>query len=323
MNTSTENGCNLWSEIIESSRTTFKSHARHFHAISIPFLFPIILSLIVYPSFELAIFHPDYHFTCYAQLQFPQLFAISSFETILLVLYALFLTFFFICGVGTTTYSVVQVIYDRPINVVSSIKSMRNSFFPLLSTFIVSQTIFISFTLLFALILVFVVRILQSLGLIELKSNSDHLLFLVIFWLIVIVPILIWLQVNWSLAYVITVVESNKGYETLRRSAKLVKGERWVALKILTYYGSVIVYNVVWYAMFLAKRETWRSFAGILVTVCNSAMGYILMNQYLVANVVLYMHCKELNDEKLMSKTAAGEYVSLSVEEEETNHDAV
>ncbi|WMV27923.1 hypothetical protein MTR67_021308 [Solanum verrucosum] len=324
MNTSTtENGGSLWSEIIESTRTIFKSHVRHFHAISILFLLPIIFSLILYPSFELAIFYPDYDFTSYAQLQFPQVFAISSFEIILLVVYALFLAFFFICGVGTTTYSAVQVIYDRPINVVSSIKSMRNSFFPLLSTFIVSQTIFISITLLFALILVFVVRILQSLGLIELKSDLDRVLFLVIFSLIVLVPILIWLQVNWSLAYVITVVESKKGYETLRRSAKLVKGERCVALKILMYYESAIALMVVWCAMFLARGEQWRSFTGILLTAFTSVMGYILMNQYLVANVVLYMHCKELNDEKLMSETAAGEYVSLSVEEEEKNHDVV
>uniref|UniRef100_A0A0V0HAL7 Putative ovule protein n=1 Tax=Solanum chacoense TaxID=4108 RepID=A0A0V0HAL7_SOLCH len=200
---------------------------------------------------------------------------------------------------------------------------MRNSFFPLLSTFIVSQTIFISITLLFALILVFVVRILQSLGLIELKSDLDHVLFLVIFSLIVLAPILIWLQVNWSLAYVITVVESKKGYETLRRSAKLVKGERWVALKILMYYEPVIVWMVVWCSMFLARGEQWRSFTGILLYAFTSVMGYILMNQYLVANVVLYMHCKELNDEKLMSETAAGEYVSLSVEEEERNHDVV
>ncbi|KAG5603500.1 hypothetical protein H5410_024992 [Solanum commersonii] len=314
MNTSSENGRSLWSEIIESTRKIFKSHARHFHAISILFLLPIIFSLILYLSFELAIFYPDYDFTSYTQLQF---FAISSF------VYALFLAFFFICGVGTTTYSAVQVIYDRPINVVSSIKSMRNSFFPLLSTFIVSQTIFISITLLFALILVFVVRILQSLGLIELKSDSDHLLFLVIFSLIVLVPILIWLQMNWSLAYVITVVESKKGYETLRRSAKLVKGERWVALKILMYYEPVIVWMVVWCAMFLDRGEQWRSFRGILLTAFTSVMGYILMNQYLVSNVVLYMHCKELNDEKLMSETAAGEYVSLPVEEEEKNHDVV
>ncbi|KAK6788467.1 hypothetical protein RDI58_012265 [Solanum bulbocastanum] len=130
-------------------------------------------------------------------------------------------------------------------------------------------------------------------------------------------------KVNWSFAYVITVVESKKGYETLRRSAKLVKGERWVALKILMYYETVIVWMVVLCAMFLARGEQWRSFAGILLTACTSVMGYILMNQYLVANVVLYMHCKELNDEKLMSETAAGEYVSLPVEEEEKNHDVV
>ncbi|XP_055806167.1 uncharacterized protein LOC129874819 [Solanum dulcamara] len=300
MYASTENGHSLWREIIESTKNIYKSHFGHFQAISILFLFPITFSLIVYPSFHLAIFHPDYHFV------------VSSFEIIILVLYALFLSLFFICGVGTTLYSAVQVFYYRPINVVSSIKSLRNSFFPLLSTFILSQTIFISINLLFALILAFLTRIL--------KFDSNHSLYLVIFSLIVLVPILIWLQVNWSLSYVITVVESKKGYETIRRSMKLVKGKRWVAFGILMYYVPVIVFMVVCCAMLLEKGEQWRSFRGILLPLLCSVMGYILMNQYIVVNVVLYMQCKELNGEKFSSEIVAGEYVSLPFEEDEKNH---
>lgn len=296
MYSSTENGHGhghgLWREIIESTKNIYKSHPRHFQAISILFLLPITFSLIVFPSF------------CYLLLRLRLL--------VVLILYALFLALFFICGVGTTVYSAVQVFDDRSIDVVSSIKSIRNSFFPLLYTFIVSKTIFMAVSLIFILILVFVVRIL--------KFDSNHLFFLVVSSLIVLVPILIWLQVNWCLSYVITVVESKKGYETLRRSANLVKGKRWVAFRILMYYVPAIVVMVVWCGVFLAKDEQWRSFGGILLAVLGSVFGYILMNQYIVANVVLYMHCKELNDEKSSSGTAAGEYVSLPFEEEEKNH---
>ncbi|KAM3304281.1 hypothetical protein P3S67_015313 [Capsicum chacoense] len=309
---STENCRSLWREIIESTRNIFKSHVGHFHAISILFLLPIVFSIIVYPSFHLAIFHPEYDFTSFAQLQF------SNIEITVLIVYTLFLSLFFVCGVGTTTYSAVQTFYDRPINLVSSIKSIRNSFFPLLSTFIVSQTIFTSISLLLALILAFVVRILQSLGL---KYDSNHLFSFVIFGLIVLVPVLIWLQVNWSLAYVIAVVESKKGYETLRRSVNLVKGKRWIAFGILMYYGFVIVLMVVGSAMFLvcvdaAKGDQWRSQAVMLQTVLGSVLGYVLMNQHLVANMVLYMYCNDLNNDEKLSLETGGEYVSLRLDEE-------
>ncbi|KAF3623389.1 putative pentatricopeptide repeat-containing protein, mitochondrial-like isoform X1 [Capsicum annuum] len=313
----TENRLSLWREIIESTRNIFKSHVGHFQAISILFLLPIVFSLIVYPSFHLAIFHPDYDFTSFARPHF------SNIEIILLIVYTLFLSLFFICGVGTTTYSAVQAFYDRPINLVSSIKSIRNSFFPLLSTLIVSQTIFISITLIFSLILVFVVRILQSLGLKH--GLNDHLSFVVIFGLIVLVPVLIWLQVNWSLAYVIAVVESKKGYETPRRSANLVKGKRWIAFGILMYYGLVIALMVVGCSMFLvsvdaAKGDQWRSLAVILQTVLGSVFGYVLMNQYLVVNMVLCMCCKELNNDEKLALETGGEYVYLPLDEEKKNH---
>lgn len=61
--------------------------------------------------------------------------------------------------------------HDRSITFISSIKSIRNSFFPLLSTFIISQTIFISIIHVFALVVLLLSQILQSLGLIEFKSD--------------------------------------------------------------------------------------------------------------------------------------------------------
>ncbi|KAJ8569981.1 hypothetical protein K7X08_006558 [Anisodus acutangulus] len=157
-------------------------------------------------------------------------------------------------------------------------------------------------------------------GLIELRHDSNHLLFYVIPLLIVLMPVLIWLLVNWSLAYAIAVVESKWGYETLRRSANLVKGKRGVAFRIHLYYGLVILIIVVNGSRFLvnmgaAKGHQWRSFWVILETALFSVLGYVLMNQYIMANTVLYMYCKDLNVENLPLETG-GEYVSLPLDQD-------
>ncbi|KAM3203318.1 hypothetical protein P3L10_030944 [Capsicum annuum] len=239
---STENHRTLWTEIIESTRSI--SSFGHFHRIQILFLLPIVFSLMVYPSFHLALFHPEYDFISFAQLEFSHFFLMSTFEIIVPILYALFLSNFFLHGViTTTTYSAVQeLLHVGHINLVSSIKSIVNSFFPLLFTSLISQTIFISVALLFALMLEFVVQSVQSLGLTELKCDSNHL-FWVIPVLIVLVTFLLWLQVNWSLTYLIPTVELEKvlllrhapkekvfatkvtgGYKTLRRWCGCSKG---------------------------------------------------------------------------------------------------
>ncbi|XP_009597433.1 uncharacterized protein LOC107774872 [Nicotiana tabacum] len=323
---STENR-SLWKEILIATRIIFKANSGHFHALSILFLFPIFFSLVVYPSFHLSLFHPDYDFITQPQLSN---FFFSSFEIVVLVAYTLFLVLIFLCSVATITYSAVHASYDRPINFVSSIKSIRNSFFPLLFTFIVSHAVFISIALIFALSFVFIVQILQTLGFTELKYDSNHFLFLLIPALIVLVPILIWLQVNWSLAYVITVVESKWGFETLRKSAYLVKGKRWIILSRVIFFGLVLFGLIGGGSMFLvivsaAKGHQWRSLGVILQTAQCSVMGYLVMSQFLVGNVVLYMYCKDLNGEKLpleIRDKFAGEYVSLPLDEEK-NHATV
>ncbi|XP_055806178.1 uncharacterized protein LOC129874830 [Solanum dulcamara] len=299
MSVSTENRIPLWREILKSSALINKDNSGHFRVLSILFILPFLSTLIVYPSFHLDLFHPDYDFTILTQI------SLSIFEIIALIMCTLFLVLFFLCAIATITYSAVQASYGRPINLFSSIKSIRNSFIPLLSTFIVSHTILISITLIFAIVLFLLSQILQTFVLIELKYDLNHLLFLVIFALIVLVPILLWLQVNWSLAYVVAVVESKQGYETLRRSAYLVKGMRSIALSMILFYGLAVGGMVVGGCMFLITITTsrskgdQRSILVIFQILQSSIMGYVMMNQFIVGNAMLYMYCKDLNDEKL------------------------
>ncbi|MCD7456812.1 hypothetical protein HAX54_033295 [Datura stramonium] len=117
----------------------------------------------------------------------------------------------------------------------------------------------------------------------------------------------IWLQVNWSLAYVIAVIESKWGFETLRRSAYLVKGKRWVALSMMLIHGLLMGFIVVWGSIYLVLMDPVKDSAG-------PVLGFMMMNQYLVGNVALYMYCNDFNGEEFADAssqvTGTGEYVS-------------
>ncbi|KAG5603499.1 hypothetical protein H5410_024991 [Solanum commersonii] len=126
--------------------------------------------------------------------------------------------------------------------------------------------------------------------------------------------------VNWSLAYVVAVVESKQGYETLRRSAYLVKGVRSIALSMVLFYGLMMGCSLGGCSMYLviigtAKGGQWRFLKVILLQIFQSLeLGYVMMNQYLVRNAVLYTYCKDLNDQKLSGDNEFGsEYVSLNM----------
>lgn len=299
-----------------------KSHPLHFHGLSILFFLPIIFTLIIYPSFHLALFHPDYNFYQLDSHYLP----LSSFEIVLPILYTLCLSLFYLCAVATITHSAAQALCDKPISLLCSVKSIRNSFFPLLSTFILSNTILISIALIFVLVVVFLVQTLRSIRLIELKYDLNHFLYLCFFSLIVLVPILVWLQVNWLLAYVIAVLESKFGFEALRKSENLLKRKRWIAsyamlsdvllmgLLVVTHSGASVMVGVA---------------QGSLVAIFGVVAGSFMMNHYLLENVALYMYCKDefFNGEKLPLEighkfTGASEYVSMPMADEK-NHATV
>nr|XP_019069538.1 uncharacterized protein LOC109120328 [Solanum lycopersicum] len=299
MSSSTENGNGspLWREILKLSTLINIANLEHFDVLTILFLLPLLFAPTIYPSFHLALFHPEYDFI--DKLIHSHI-SLSNFEIIAFIICILYFILFFLCSVATFTYTTVQVIYDRPINVVSSVKSIRNSIFPLLSTFIISHTILISITLIF------------TSRLIELKYN-----------LIFVVPILVWLQVNWSLAYVVAVVESKQGFETLRRSAYLVKGMgvRSIALSMMLYYGlmvggMVIVGSMLFFIMCTSYQCIIISVGILPVLVISIVISYKTMNQYLIGNVLLYMYCNDFNGEKfpleIGDNECSDEYQSLN-----------
>ncbi|KAG5603503.1 hypothetical protein H5410_024995 [Solanum commersonii] len=281
----------IWNDVQISLDHIYKANSDHFNISSLPFNHNPVFS-----------------------------FPIS--KLLYLLVYALFLALFFFCAVATITYSsVTQVCHDRSITFISSIKSIRNSFFPLLSTFIISHTIFISISLIFALVLLLLSQILQSLGLIELKSDSNHLLFLVTFAFIVVLPILLWLQVNWSLAYVIAVVESKSGFETLRRSsAYLVKEKRSVGFRIHLNFGLMVGGMVIGSNVFIAStmlyglvKSGWWSIPMVMGTMMWWILASSGMRELLMKNVLLYMYCNDFNGGKLTLEEIGGKFGDVFV----------
>lgn len=143
-----------------------------------------------------------------------------------------------------------------------------------------------------------------------------------------VLPILLWLQVNWLLAYVISVVESKSGFETLRRSANLLKGKRWVALYTILSYEFLMGLMVLGYSIILVVVgiDNGSSLVVIFVTMQCSVVGFLMMNYYLQGNVALYMHCKDefFNGEKSPLEIGdkfigASEYISMPMDDDK-NH---
>ncbi|MCD7468653.1 hypothetical protein HAX54_007045 [Datura stramonium] len=332
---------NLWGVLSESKRI-INAHSRHFLALSVLFLLPLSFSLIIYPTLQTTIFESGFTFSrpgnthlsfsfvaglpddptrIQTQTQLP---TDARFLLVPLV-YTLFAVLLSILAIATITYSTFHGFYGRPVKLVSSIRSHLLSFFPLVSTFLVSNAIVGLITLLFAFVLAFVVQGLQFLG-IELGYDSNYFVGLVICFGIVLVLVLIGLQVNWSLAYVIVVVESKWGYEPLRRSAYLVKGMKLVALSVLLFFGILISLLVGGCSSFLITlgeaNGGWTSFGVIFQMVVCSGFATLLMLQNLAANVVLYMYCKAYHGELAfeIAEEFAREYVCLPFDNEKVPH---
>nr|XP_009796957.1 PREDICTED: uncharacterized protein LOC104243467 [Nicotiana sylvestris]XP_016497228.1 PREDICTED: uncharacterized protein LOC107816072 [Nicotiana tabacum] len=328
---------NLWG-VLSQSKRIINAHSRHFLALSVSFLLPLSFSLIVYPTLQTAlsqsnsiIFHPQAHLSS-SFLTLPNPFDPTRNLTrpdpqlfLVLFAYTLFAVLLAIFAVATITYSTFHGFYGRPVKLVSSMQSVLYSFLPLVATLIVSRVIHAVIVLLFALFGAIVVHCVQFLGF-EVNYESNYFTGLVVLLGVALVLVFIWLQVNWSLAYVIVVVESKWGYEPLRRSAYLVKGMRRVALSVLLFFGVLIGLLVGGCSSFLvtvgAASGGWTSFGVILQMVVSSGFATLLMLQSLAASVVLYMYCKALHGELPLdiAEEFASEYVYLPFDNEKVPH---
>lgn len=208
---------------------------------------------------------------------------------------------------------------------ISAIKSVFTSFFPLLLTVIIFQVIVSLICIAFGLFLFLVVRAMELLGH-EVEYSSPYFVTFSGVLLLALIMVLVYLQVNWSLVSVIVVVESRWGFEPLSRSASLVKGMRGVALSLLLFFGG-FAGIVVWTGAVSAvgsdgASDEWKSWAFVVQIVVTSTLLMLLLLYYAAANTVLYMYCKALHGELAVeiAEEFAREYVSLPFDDGKVPH---
>ncbi|CAL4892678.1 unnamed protein product [Urochloa decumbens] len=106
----------------------------------------------------------------------------------------------------------------------------------------------------------------------------------------------------WSLAGAATVVESTAGFGPLRRSCRLLWGARLAALSAFLVFSAGI--GVTLWGFGGVAAETYDAAAGwsamapvVVKAVVGTALLAVMMLYGIVANVVLYMHCRALHGE--------------------------
>ncbi|XP_054809186.1 uncharacterized protein LOC129311161 [Prosopis cineraria] len=320
----------LWAVLSESKRI-INAHSRHFLALSVIFLLPLSFSLIVYPTLQRLLtdsfssnFHVLLRLTVHFHEQPPPL--VDHNTLWLSLLYSLFVFIFSLSAVGTITYSIFHGFYGRPVRLVSAIKSIFASFLPLLVTVIVSQIIVSLITLVFGLLLLLVIRGIELLG-IQIEYSSPYFIGFSGILLLVLLLVLVYLQVNWTLVSVVVVVESSWGLEPLRRSTGLIKGMKGVALSSLLFFG-FFAGILVWSSWILTMgsdstaNDMWSNWAFVAQIVVTSTFLMLLLLYNTAANTVLYMYCKAIHGELALeiAEEFAREYVSLPFDEGKVPH---
>ncbi|KAF3959512.1 hypothetical protein ACB098_03G180100 [Castanea mollissima] len=307
--------------ILSESKRILNAHSRHFLALCVLFLLPLSFSLVVYPTLLNLITHPPPDNTkvllrsflsFHHQEEDQPIFSDTQF---LSILYSLFVLAFSILAIGSITFSVFHGFYGRPVKLISAIKSVFLSFLPLFVTVVITQVVFSMTVVAFGGFLLLVTKNF------ELYSN-----YFVIFGGVLLVLALVYLQVNWSLACVVVVVESSWGFEPLRRSASLMRGMRKLGLSLFLFFG-VFGGILVWTCgavsqLDIGDSEGWKSWGFVVQIVVTSTLLMLLLLYSAAANTVLYMYCKALHGELAVeiAEEFAREYVSLPFDDGKVPH---
>ncbi|KAL9328817.1 hypothetical protein ACSQ67_003820 [Phaseolus vulgaris] len=277
------------SDFISEAKLIIKAHLLHFNILSLTFFFPLFLSLFLSSTLSHLF---NYFFTNNSSTLLPPPQTTSPTFSLL---YSLLSLFFSNCGVITITYSVFHFFHDQPVNLLSTIKSIGTSFLPLLATTIVSQLIFFSISLFYGLLLLLLIHGAKLLHLPLLPYSSPYIIG--VFIALPLIVVQTYLEVNWTLVNAIVVVESCWGMEALRRSARLIKGMKGVALSSIFYYGFCAVI-LTWNIFFWTRGynvSTESGFPAVLIWEMILLGSYFLSMitvSKIAVTTVLYIYCK-------------------------------
>ncbi|KAJ9187440.1 hypothetical protein P3X46_002895 [Hevea brasiliensis] len=317
--------------VLTESKHIINAHSRHFLALSVLFLLPPSFSFAVFPTLlnliapsstlnskillSTSIFvdqGPSNHFTINA--------------LVFSLLFSLFVFVFAPLAVGSITYSVLHGFYGRPVKLLAAIKSAFTSFLPLLVTTIFAQIIVFAMFLISGFFLFLVFMAIQLLGF-QVDISSPYFIGFSGVVSIVLLLVIVYLQLNWSLVGVLVVAESSWGLEPLKRSSYLIKGMRGVALALLLFFGFLvcillIISSVSGVTLGIGTSNGWKSCAFVIQIVVTTTLLMLLLLYDVAANTVLYMYCKAVHGELALEivEEFAREYISLPFDDEKVPH---
>ncbi|KAF3431524.1 hypothetical protein FNV43_RR26255 [Rhamnella rubrinervis] len=303
--------------VLSETKRIIKAHSHHFLVLSVLFLLPQSFASVVFAALIYHIPNNSQAFVVLTDFSPEPGQAIIPSKTLLLFLaYYLFNALFTLCAIGSITYSVFQFFYGRPVKLISAVKSILASFFPLLGTLIVVQIINFAITIPFMIILFLVIRGAEFMGF-ETEFSSSYFLGLVLVLAIVTIAVLLYLQVIVNLAYVVVVVESKWGLQSLRRSASLMKGMKRVVFSlslIFMIFGALFL----WEALLFEVGDGWN----IVLIVYNSGLLIMVQLYNLASNTVLYVYFKAIHGELSFgnAEVFGRDYVSLPFDNEKVPH---
>ncbi|KAD2804102.1 hypothetical protein E3N88_37479 [Mikania micrantha] len=218
-----------------------------------------------------------------------------------------------VAGIALITNSTNRIIHRQPITFSSSVKSLSSSYLPLFHTFMAGSITLIVLFLVFTLLPLAIIQAIKAFGLhfdlvvftVFINTISSYALAITILFLVVI----------WGSAAAITVLESKSGFEALRQSANQSTEFRHQSFSIVLVTGFVLITALLNLTVLTANWTLILYVGAIYLT------SSLMILVYVVANTVLYLQCKIIeNGEKIAVMTeeeVSGEHVRLTVSDED------
>ncbi|PWA89390.1 hypothetical protein CTI12_AA110820 [Artemisia annua] len=258
--------------VVTDSKRIIKANYTHLITLSLLFL-PLCVSLLIGPTLQLSDHLSD----------------VNQKTIIYHLIYILIVYILVLYAITTITYTTHYGFLGKPVNFSTVLKSLTFSFFPIVSTAVVASTIIFLNVLSFLTLVGSILMLVQTLGFVP-DYNA-------IYWFVgaTVIMILIYFYVNWSLAFVVVVVESKWGFGALMRSSYLMRGMRSASLLLLLYFGTFSTL-LVWVFRDSLHNES-SSWVFVSYAILSSSFLIWLLLHSTVANTVLYNYCKALHGE--------------------------
>ncbi|KAL1551079.1 hypothetical protein AAHA92_18965 [Salvia divinorum] len=279
---------NLWRMLSDTS-ALITAHSLHFSALSVLFLFPSYFAAVVYvllslPSNPLQ--------TLYLRLL--SIFSAADYQTPAVgashLLFSLISLTFSICATASISSSTFNAFYGKPVELASALKSALVSFLPLLATTLAVEIVI---GLIVSVFLGFL--FMTSNGIADLYYENQYYLAICIAVAALLVALVFYLQIEWSLSNAVVVLESDWGFAALKRSSYLVKGARGAMFSFLLFFLILAgVFGICFFKYVMIEYgsgDGWNCWLALKIA-AFAVFSSVLSLYTIAATTVFYIYCK-------------------------------